>query len=206
VSDKKAKKVFSIDSSFQLIKTIGNDLNDIRYISIDSNNLYLSHFLDDIVSIFNLNYGQLITKIEIESPIHSIADLNNIYIVSNFDGELDIEKRKLKKIEKGNYINIVSNYSLNIITKIQFDNWHSPRSIYLSNDGNLYTIAHDLDDKKIWSRNRYLFQINKENTQIINKTELNGIEYFYDIIHLNDKIILCGVNYNGNETRMIEFD
>ncbi len=73
LSDDKAKKVFLFDFSFKLIKTIGNDLNDIRYISIDSKNLYVSHFWIDIVSIFNYNDGKLITELKLNH--HSIRQV-----------------------------------------------------------------------------------------------------------------------------------
>jgi hypothetical protein len=114
-------------------------------------------------------------------------------------------KKILNKIKKGNYINVISKLNLNVINKFQIDNWFSPDSVYLSNDKNIYTTANELYNNKIWSRYRYLFQIDQENNQLINKIELNDIEYFYDGLYLNDKIILCGVNYNGNEMRIIEF-
>ena len=37
LTDNIADKVFLLNSSFQLIKTIGNDLNSIHYISVDCN-------------------------------------------------------------------------------------------------------------------------------------------------------------------------
>jgi hypothetical protein len=205
VSDDEAKKVFLFDSSFKLIKTIGNDLNFVNYISVDSKNLYVSHGID-IVSIIYLNECRLITKLKIERPFQSTSDLNKLYIVSNFDGEWDEENRKVNKIKNGNYINIISKFNFNIIKKIQFVNWLLPRSIYLSNDGNIYTTAFELDNNNNYSKNKYLLQINKENNKIMNKIELNDIDMFYDSIYLNNKIILCFVNLDkGNEMRIIEF-
>jgi hypothetical protein len=205
LTDNIADKVFLFNSSFQLIRTIGNNLN-VQYISIDSNNLYASQCSDNIVSIFNYNDGQLKSRLQVERPFNSTSDLNYVYIVSGFVGERDEDKRKLNKIEKGNYINIISKLNFKIINKIQLDNWFYPRSIYLSNDENIYTIAHELDNNKVWSKNRYLFQINKENNQIVKKIELIDIEFFSDALYLNNKIIVCGVNkFNWNELRIIEF-
>ena len=143
VSEIKAQKVFLFDSSLKLIKTIGNDLNDVKYISIDSKNLYVSHYWIDIVSIFNYNDGKLITKLKIERPIHSTSDLNKLYIVSYFIGR-EGDHIKVDIIKKGNYVNVISKLNFNIINKFQFDNWCCTRSIYLSNDGNIYTTAHEL--------------------------------------------------------------
>ena len=165
----------------------------------------MSHFYDGVVSIFNTNDGKLITKLEIEQPNHSTSDLNKIYIVSEAHVVGVRDKRKFIKIKKGNYINIISKSNLQIINKIQFDNWFFPFSIYLSNDGNIYTTAYELDNNKIWSGNRFLFQINKSDNQIINKIELNDIHRFYDVLYLNNKIILCAVNEKENEMRIIEF-
>jgi hypothetical protein len=205
VSDYEARKVFMFNSSFKLVKTIGNDLSNVNFLSVDYTNLYISHYLDDIVSVFKHNDGQLVTKIKVEIPFHSTNYFDNVYIVSVVDGESDDDKIKLDKIKKGNYINIISKLNFNIIKKIQFDNWLCPYSIYLPNDDNIYTTAHELDNNKIYSENSYIFKINKENNQIINKIELNDIEFFIDILYLNNKIILCGVNYNWNEIRIIEF-
>ncbi len=195
----------TLNGEIQLIRTIGDNLN-VQYISIDSNNLYVSQCSDDIVSIFSYNDGQLKSKLKVERPFNSTSDLNYIYIISGFVGERDEDKRKLNKIDKGNYINIISKMNFKIINKIQFDNWFYPRSIYLSNDDNIYTIAHELDNNKNWSKNRYLFKVNKENNQIITKVELKEIEFFSDALYLNNKIIVCGVNkFNWNELRNIEF-
>jgi hypothetical protein len=99
------------------------------------------------------------------------------------------------------------------MNKIQFDDWLFPKFIYLSNDGNIYTTAHELDHRNTWSNNKYLFQINKENNKIMNKIELNDID-FYDLqgaLFLNNKIILCFKNRNNvfdikeNEMTIIEF-
>jgi hypothetical protein len=121
VSDDEAKKVFLFDASFTPIKTIGKDLNGVNYISVDSKNLYVSHHAIDIVSIFNHNDDKLITELEIESPAHSTSDLKKLYIVSGFFGEIEAFKRKVNKKEKGNYINVISKLSFNVMNKIQFD-------------------------------------------------------------------------------------
>ena len=49
------------------------------------------------------------------------------------------------------------------------------------------------------------FQINKENKQITKKIELKGIDDFWDVIYLNNKVIISGVNVKDNEIRTIEF-
>jgi hypothetical protein len=173
---------------------------------VDSKNLYVSHGMIDIVSIFDLNECRLITELEIESPFQSTSDLNNFYIVSLFEGDCNIDKRKVEKIKNGNYITIISKLNFNIIKKIQFDNWFDLRSIYLSNDGNIYTTAFELDNNKNYSKTRFVLQINKENNKIMNKIELNNIVFFCDhLILINRIIILAGVNHKDNEMKIIEF-
>jgi hypothetical protein len=67
------------------------------------------------------------------------------------------------------------------------------------------TTVHELDNKKNYSKNKYLLQINEENNKIMNKIELNDVDMFNDSIYLNNKIILCFVKlYKGNEMRIIE--
>jgi hypothetical protein len=104
------------------------------------------------------------------------------------------------------YINVISKLNFDLINKIQFDDWLFPKSIYLSNDENIYTTAHKLDNNMKFSKNKYLFQINKETNKIMNKIELNDIEIFCDALFFNNKIILCFKNRNNvNEMRIIEF-
>ena len=115
---------------------------------------YLSHlfslFKDNTAAIFSLNNDQLITEICIERPVHSTNEANNLYIVSEISAEWNCERKILNNIKKGNYINVISKLNFNIINKIQYDNWFSPGSLYVSNDKNLYTTANELDENKIW--------------------------------------------------------
>ena len=205
VSDLQLRKIFVFDSKYNLIKSIGNDLKCVEYLSTDSQNLFISEYWDDVLSLYNIDNGQLIQKIKVERPAHSTNDLNNIYVVSNVDCENDSSKRKLIKIKGGNCINIISKLTCQIINKIQFNDWFWPLSIH-SSKNEIYTIANVLDSNAIWSKNNYLIQINKQSKNIINKIELEDIDDFSDAIYLNNNVILCGVNGKGNEIRTIEFD
>ena len=205
VADYDLKKVFMFDSTFKFIKSIGDDLNGFRYLSIYSNSLLINETSGDVLSIYNIDNRKLIKKIKVDCPLHSTNDINNIYVVSAAHCELDLNKRrKIIKIIKGNSINIISKSTLEITGKIQFNDWLWSWSIHSSND-QIYTIARELDDNSIWSENYFLFQINKENKQITKKIELKDINYFLDVIYLNNKVILCQVNGKGNEIRTIEF-
>jgi len=204
VADYKLKKVFMFDSTFKFIKSIGDDLNGAYYLSIYSNSLLISEFKGDVLSIYNIQNGKLIKKIKVSCPRHATNDINNIYVVTHADCECDWNKSKLIKIIKGNFINIISKSTLEITGKIQFNDWLFPRSIHLSND-QIYTIAHELDDNSIWSENYFLFQINKENKQITKKIELKDINNFWDVIYLNNKVIIGGVNDIYNDIRTIKF-
>ena len=204
VADDKLKKVFMFDSTFKFIKSIGDDLNGVEYLSINSNSLLISEYWGDVLSIYNIDNGKVINKIKVDCPLQSTNDINNIYVVSRADCEWDLNKRKLIEIKKGNSIIIISKSTLEIKDKIQFNDWLWPHSIYSSND-QIYTIANCLDDNLIWSKNDYLFQINKEIRQKSKKIELEDIKHFYDVIYLNNKVILCGVNGKRNEIRTIEF-
>ena len=192
------------DSKFKLIKSIGDDLNGAFDLSIYSNSLLISEYWGDVLSIYNIQNGKVIKKIKVERPGQSTNDINNIYVVSHADFEYYSNKRKLIKMIRGNSIIIISKSTLEITGKIQFNDWLFPDSIHSSND-QIYTIARELDDNSIWSENRFLFQINKENKQITKKIELKDINGFCYAIYLNNKVILCGVNDKENEIRTIEF-
>ena len=81
-----------------------------------------------------------------------------------YNNYYDWEKRKLAKVKKGNYIAVLNKSNHEIINKIQFDDWFGPQSLYLSSDGDIYTIAYELDNNNgTWSKNRFLFIIDSTN-------------------------------------------
>ena len=204
-----AKTVFVFNQDFKLIKKIGKSLERLCNLTIDcdSDILYCSHYDTDVVTLWNVNDAKLIEELKIEQPFELKISENKIYIVSYAEYDADMEKRKLKKIEKGNYINVLNKSNHKIINKIQFDDWLDPQSLHLSSDGDIYTIAYELDKNNgIWSKNRFLFIIDSTSSQIKQKIELNDVYSFDDALYLNNKLILCNVNGKRNEIRIIEFE
>ena len=209
VYDFKAQTVFLFDSSFRLMKQIGINMKNVQYISVDSESdcLYASHRKDDIVTVWKISTSHYWTKLDIEQPLHSKTCVDKLYIVSQVINELrNYDKRKVKGAMNGNIINLISKLTLQILHEIKFDDWLAPHSLHLSNEGNIYTIAWELDKKGHYSINRFLFVINSMNNHIIRKIELNDLDLFSDVLYLNNRIIVCGVNDKDNELRLIEFN
>ena len=209
VYDYIARSVFVFNQDFKLITRIGKSLEASYYLTIDceSDILYCSHRNKDIVTLWNVNDAKLIQELKIERPSSLRISENKIYIVSAGNYEADWGNRKFKKMEKGNYINVLNKSNHKIINKIQFDDWLDPQSLHLSSDGDIYTIAYELDKNNgIWSKNRFLFIIDSTSSQIKQKIELNDVYSFDDALYLNNKLILCNVNGKRNEIRIIEFE
>ena len=209
VYDFKESNVFVFNQDLQLIKRIGVNLEHSSNLTIDceSDILYCSHFHTDVVTLWNVNDAKLIQELKIERPLELKISENKIYIVSLAALERDWEKRKLNKIEKGNYINVLNKSNHEIINKIQFDGWFRPESLHLSSDGDIYTTAHELDkNNETWSKNRFLFIIDSTIYQIKQKIELNDVDSFSGALYLNNKLIFCNVNARWDEIRIIEFE
>ena len=208
VYDYIARSVFVFNQDFKLIKKIGEILENSEYLTIDceSDILYCSHY-QDVVTLWNVNDAKLIRKLEIERPYELKISENKIYILSNADYNCDREKRKLTELEKGNYINVLNKSNHEIINKIQFDDWFDPQSLHLSSDGDIYTIAYELDKNNgIYSKNRFLFIIDSTSCQIKQKIKLTDVVKFEGALYLNNKLILCSVNGLPRDMRIIEFE
>jgi hypothetical protein len=203
VADNKSILVF--DSNFKLINKIGNNLNYVWYLSIDRNILYISHLEDDKIGLWDIQKLKLIKEKKIEAPLHLTFDETKLYIVSSAEYEADWDKRTFKNLNKGNFIIIMNKFDLKTIHKIQFDNWLSPWSIYLSCDGHIYTLAHEMDKHGHYSHDKYLMVIDNVDYKISKKIELKSIDSFYDIIFLYNKIILSRVNGKDGEIQIIHF-
>ena len=100
---------------------------------------------------------------------------------------------------------IMNKFDLQAIYKIQFDNWLSPWSIYLSCDGHIYTLAHEMDKHGHYSHDKFLMAIDNIDYKISKKVELKSIDSFYDVIFLYNKIILSKVNGKNAEIQIISF-
>ena len=182
VYDGRAKTVFVFNEDFKLIKKIGENLEKSFYLTIDceSDILYCLHRDKDVVTLWNVNDAKLIQKLKIEGPDDLKISENKIYIVSLADYDSDRDKRKLTKVKKGNYINVLNKSNQEIINKIQFDDWFCPFSLHLSSDGDIYTTAFELDKNNgTWSKNRFLFIIDSTSCQIKQKIELKKLEFIF---------------------------
>ena len=205
VYEYEARTVFVLNRDFKLIKKIGVNLEASYYLTIDCDNLYCLH--GGSVTVWNVNYANLIKKLEIEHPLDLKISENKIYIVSEADYDSDRRNRKLIKVKKGNYINVLNKSNHEIINILQFDDWFDPHSLHVSSKGDVYTTAYELDTNNgIYSKNRFLFIINSTNYQIKQKIELNDVDSFGDGLHLINQLILCHVNGTKNLLRIIEFE
>ena len=211
IRDMQEKGILVFDLNFNFVKNINKDLENIRYMSIDSETdiLYISHHPGDFVTVCKADNGDKVNKIQIDQPFDSKIDSDKVYIISSFSGEQDLKKRKLLKLIKGNYINVINKKTSEKIHTINFDCWFDIGSINISNNA-IYTIAYKLEANQFYSKNRFLFIISSSKPhQIIRMIELDGLDNFRDAIYLNNnnvnKIILNSVTDKWNDIQIIEF-
>ena len=208
VLDYSAGIIFLFNSKFKLVKKIGSNLKKAEYLSVDSDSdvIFISHTSNDSVSLWNKNSGKFLDKFEIETPLHSRLSKDKLFLVSWADSDYDKKMKKVNSIKKGNFITIFAKASLEKLHEIKFDNVVFPHSIYLSSDTrNIYTIAYQMNDDSVHSKNSFLYTIN-ENYEIKQSIELNDTLFFYDALYLQNKIILCGLGPLKNKLRIIEFE
>lgn len=209
ISDVKERTIFVFNTNLKFIKKIGEDLNDVFFIDVYSSTntiLCCSHPQDNMITFWNVNDEKLIKSMSIEQPIHLKIGGEKLYVLSTAECELDDQTRKVINLDKGNYINVINIAAFEIVHKIQFQDWFSPHALYLSSDSSIYTLAYEIDKNGICSKNRFLFIVDSANYKIKQKIKLKDIDTFSDMMYLNKKLVLTGVNEKMNKIVVIELN
>ena len=208
IFDRHLKQVLVFNSSFHLIRQIGNALNTAYNLSVDASlsgnysKHYLLHRDYDEISVWRADTGQPLHLIKIESPNNIKFKSDKIFILSLVDYKTDASMKRVSKIIKGNCIFVIEKIRFQIIQRIQYNDWFWPNSLYLASNTSICTIARELDAHGMWSNNNFLFVIDN-NGKVLRKIELKNILFFSDAIFLEKKIILCGGIINSSDSHKV---
>jgi hypothetical protein len=206
--DDNEAQIFVYDLEFRLKRKFGDfNLSSPHNLMIDKeynkNNLYVSHCLNDKITVWEAKSGMFIDKIEIESPMEINFTKQSLFVISCILlGNAEIVNNKVGKIIKGgNCIYEIDKSSLEIKRKI-IGEWYSPGGILkLLFNGNLQTIAYTFDKNRIKSEFRYLLTLDK-NGRILSQILLDGIQSIHDAEVVDNKIIITF----KNTMKIFEFD
>lgn len=172
--------------------------------SKDKKYIYASHWLGNKITIYDSSTGnEMDFSLTIDSPMYMTFTKKYMYVVSQTDFESDPSTNKVLKIKKGSncIYKIIKNEEFEVVNVISFVNWLSPIGIYLdSENGNLYTLAYELNENNIVSTNRSLFVIDRYGA-IIGMTPLIGVGNC-NSVKIDDKIIAVS---NDSLIRIFEF-
>jgi hypothetical protein len=201
-------QIFVYDLEFRLKRKFGDfNLSAPNYLMIDKeynkNNLYVSHCLNDKITVWEAKSGMFIDKIEIETPKAINFTKQSLFVISCILlGNAEIVNNKVEKIIKGgNCIYEIDKNSLEIKRKIIGD-WYSPSGIFkILLNGNLQTTAYTFDKNRIKSEFRYLLTLDK-NGRILSQILLDDIQSISDVAVVDNKII---ITFN-NTMKIFEFD
>ena len=84
------------DSEFKLIKSIGDNLKGVYYLSIDSKTLFISEFEYDVLSIKNIDNDKVIKKIKVDSIIQQLISTAFMLLVLLIVNMRRIKENKFK--------------------------------------------------------------------------------------------------------------
>jgi hypothetical protein len=210
ILDYLAGSIFIFNKNFELIKRIGENIIKPSFLSVDleSQLVYVSSLFCDEISILDSIYGKLINKISVISPLHTKIYENLLFVISMIDCDYEgFDRKKILEIKNGNYISVINRQSLELIRKIEFNDWFDPWSLHMTRDMTLYTIAKEIDNKGFVSEDYFLFKIDS-NYKIKQKIQLENTSSFNDALYLENKIILCGIGKNKflNQIKIIQFN
>lgn len=207
VGDQDKCGIMKFDVNMNLVKKFGkNILKRANYMTLDNQSeLYVSDWVNNEVSIWDINTFKHISTFSIDSPSALRIIKNKIFIVSGTEHEFNEDTRKLGYISKGsNCIYKVDKSSLNVTQKIRTDSWLDPCGLQVLdseiNQPHLLTIAYELDHDKIISQHLSLFIIDTGGN-FLKKIKLRGITHLADFLLVDNKIYGC-IN---DEVKIVEF-
>lgn len=196
IYDCEVKKIFVFNEEFVLLDKIGSDLKYSSFISMDSESfLYISHTSYDEVSVLNTESGKLDVLRDIERPCDIRFKEKLLFILSKaeFEG---------LKIQRGNFIYAINKESLQVIKKIQLENWFNPLSLNIDSNSNIYTIAQYFDNatKSLSAFQLYIFD---KEYKLSKKIKLEKIKAVRDNLYLDNKIITF---VDSNQIAIVDFN
>ncbi len=188
VGDSGQNKIFVFDSKFQL-KFKFSQLMQAGYMRIDNefnkSRLYVCEYVNDRLTILDSRDGKFINNIDVETPKQIFFTLDNFYVCSPVADALVINNKVIKINKGGNCIFEIEKRTLEIKRRI-IGNWYSPLLLNIESNGIFQIAAYTYDENLIISKNRYL-QIIDQNGKIVEKSELNGVEFITDTVLVNNK-------------------
>ena len=170
--------IYVLNSNFQFLKEFNNEFIRKPFsmtIDDDLNQLYTSDYYNNAVCVFDSDTGEYLNHLSIKKPKHIALNDEHIFVISK------------------NTINVIKKLppDYEIIHIIEFNSWYLPRSLcidridYCKSDNimKIFTIAYNIDPNMNASQTLYLFLINQNGFNCIQKTRLN-------VNRLNDMIIV----------------
>lgn len=201
----KRQLICILNEKFELIKLI-NDIPTVAGMCIDKeneDNLYFTQWELNKLSLISIENEKIIKSIDLNQPKNILMRRNKLYVISFTEWDYTVSsKRMLKEVVSGdNSIFILDKVKLEILNKIKFQEWLSPRGIHIDKNENIWTLAFKLDQQKNYSKYKHLFGVNKYG-YVIQSLELNDVEWLADVLFLPKKLVLC----DGNWVKIIKFD
>ena len=180
------------DMEFNLKRKFGNSILNPEFLRVDEEhnnlNLYVSDCDNNEISIWNVENGEFINKINIDTPMQLNFTKTSLFVTSAVI-KAELFNNKVDKIIKGNNcIFEIDKVSLELKRKI-VGNWFSPSQFYISNANYSYIIAYSFDKNQFKSECKYLFKIDMDG-QILNKIQLNDVKGIHDVVCARNKLII----------------
>lgn len=154
--------------------------------------LYVSDWSNNEITIWNCKNGDLLHKLDVDSPSQIEIKDNKLFIVSTINGFITTPNRKLQWITKGsNCIFVVDLVTFKIKFNLGLEYWLKLRGLQIDDDLNILVSAYELNDKNEVSSNRYLFSFDQTG-HLIDKIRFtnNGVDC-NDLILIGNKLVSC---------------
>lgn len=186
--------VFDSTTNMLLVKKFGRSrLKGANYMCLDDtyDRLFVSDWFNNEITVWNVDDGEFLFNISIDSPAAIKFSANRLYALSSLSYLKDTSKHNF--IKKGSNCLFVLNIYNDNYTKeeiIKFSKWIDPRGLFIDTlNDTLITSAHELDSSNnILSPTRYLYTIDQTGT-LINKLKLTSD--LFDFIYENNELVTC---------------
>ena len=200
-------KIFVFNSNFDLLKQFGDDdkLKIPQFLAMDFSNvekekkLFISDTENDEITVWDIESGKFIDKIEIASPFN-IKFTDEFLFVVGCVNSIEVEdKIEITKGFNGIFVfNKISPH--NLIRKIEFNNWIASSGLHIDCNMNLYTVAYEMvGNIKSKFKTLFIFDLDGKN---IKKIYLENVQAIGDLLIQQNKLFLVAYNC----IRLIDFE
>ena len=148
IQDHAYEKIFVFDTNFKFLRDFGDERCQTPFgstIDETTSRIYLSAYLNNLITMWDTKTGNFVAEIEIFSPTFMNIFRSKLFVMSATESEIFTTEATLEAtINNQNSIFIFNKYNYEILNKIQIKNCIHPKGLHIDDCMTIYLTAYDI--------------------------------------------------------------